>query len=122
MLTTSLRVSVAAAISAVIGGAVAAVGRHTAAALGVVFVWTAVLEGLVRGLRPLWTPWLLGDNLVSFLSWQRMEVQFRPFGSYTISPGRAVFVILGLRGRHAGPRVHVRSHPRRAVIPARSGG
>ena len=41
-LMTSLRVSVAAAISAVIGGAVAAVGRHTAAALGVVFVWTAV--------------------------------------------------------------------------------
>jgi ABC-2 type transport system permease protein len=95
VLTTSLRVALAAAISAVIGASVAAVGRHTSAALGVVFVWTAVIEGLVRGLRPWWTPWLLGDNLVSFLGWQRMEVQFGPFESYTITPGRAVFVIVG---------------------------
>ena len=94
MLTTSLRVSVAAALSAVIGGAVAAIGRHTAAALGVVFVWTAVLEGLVRGFRPLWTPWLLGDNLVTFLSWRTSEHGF-PEGSFVLSPDRAVFVILG---------------------------
>ena len=95
VLTTSLRVSTAAALSAVIGGAVAAIGRHTAAALGVVFVWTAVLEGLVRGLRPLWTPWLLGDNLVTFLSWRTMEFQVSAFESFTITPGRAIFVILG---------------------------
>jgi ABC-2 type transport system permease protein len=95
VLTTSLRVSVAATLSATIGGAVAAVGKHTAAALGVVFVWTAVIEGLIRGLRPLWSPWLLGDNLVSFLGWQRMEVQFSTFESYTVTPGRAVFLILG---------------------------
>jgi ABC-2 type transport system permease protein len=94
VLTTSLRVSVAAAVSAVIGGAVAAVGRHTSAALGVVFVWTAVIEGLIRGLRPLWTPWLLGENLVSFLSWQTTGFQVLT-QSYTITPGRAVFVILG---------------------------
>ena len=95
VLATSLRVAVAAMIAALIGGSVAAVGRHTAAALGVVFVWTAVIEGLIRGLRPRWTPWLLGDNLVSFLGWQRMEVQFAPFESYTITPGRALFVITG---------------------------
>jgi ABC-2 type transport system permease protein len=95
VLTTSLRVAASATFSAVIGAAVAAVGRHTAAALGVVFVWTAVLEGLIRGLRPSWVPWLLGDNLVSFLSWERMEVQFAPFASYTITPGRALFVIVG---------------------------
>jgi ABC-2 type transport system permease protein len=95
VLSTSLRVAVAASISAVIGAAVAAVGRHTAAALGVVFVWTAVIEGLIRGLRPQWTPWLLGDNLVSFLSWQTTENQFDPFASFTISPGRALFVIAG---------------------------
>jgi hypothetical protein len=94
VLTTSLRVSLTAALSAVIGGAVAASGRHTAAALGVVFVWTAVLEGLVRGFRPLWTPWLLGDNLVSFTAWQTSEYQY-PEGTFVISPGRGVFVILG---------------------------
>jgi ABC-2 type transport system permease protein len=95
VLSTSLRIGVAASISAVIGAGVAAVGRHTAAALGVVFVWTAVIEGLIRGLRPKWTPWLLGDNLGSFLSWQTTETQFDSFSSFTITPGRALFVIAG---------------------------
>lgn len=94
VLTTSLRVSVAAAVAAVIGGAVAAVGRHTAAALGVVFIYTAVLEGLVRGFRPSWTPWLLGDNIAAFISWQTTNLQLTS-GSFVLSPGRAVFVILG---------------------------
>jgi ABC-2 type transport system permease protein len=94
-LLTSLRVAAAAAVSAVIGGAVAAVGRHTAAALGVVFVWTAVIEGLIRGFRPLWSPWLLGDNLVSFLSWRTTDYQVSTLEFYTIAPGRAIFVILG---------------------------
>jgi hypothetical protein len=86
---------VAASISAVIGAAVAAVGRHTAAALGLVFVWTAVIEGLIRGFRPHWTPWLLGDNLASFLTWVSTDIQIGPFESYSITPGRALFVILG---------------------------
>lgn len=95
VLSTSLRIGVAASISAVIGAAVAAVGRHTAAALGVVFVWTAVIEGLIRGFRPHWTPWLLGDNLASFLTWVSTDIQIGPFESYSITPGRALFVILG---------------------------
>jgi len=94
VLTTSLRVAVAAAISAVIGAAVAAVGRHTAAALGVVFVWTAVIEGLIRGFRPLWSPWLLGDNIVTFLSWRTTEFGTIQ-GPVTFTPGHAVLVILG---------------------------
>ena len=105
----------AATFSAVIGAAVAAVGRHTAAALGVVFVWTAVIEGLIRGFRPHWTPWLLGDNLVSFLSWESPEVQFAPFDSYSMTPGRALSVLRGLHGRDAGARVRVRPRPRRPV-------
>jgi ABC-2 type transport system permease protein len=92
--TTSLRIGIIAAVAAVIGGAVAAVGRHTAAALGVVFVYTAVLEGLVRAFRPLWSPWLLGDNIVSFVSWQTTEFGVVT-GSYVLSPGRAALVILG---------------------------
>ena len=75
-----------------IGGGVAAVGRHTAAALGVVFVYAAVIEGLIRGFRPRWTPWLLGDNIVSFVSWQTGSVVSSAF---ELSPGRAAFVILG---------------------------
>jgi ABC-2 type transport system permease protein len=92
--TTSLRIAVIAAVAGLIGGAVAAVGRHTSAALGVVFVYTAVLEGLVRAFRPLWSPWLLGDNIVSFVSWQTTEFGVVS-GSYVLSPGRAAFVIVG---------------------------
>jgi ABC-2 type transport system permease protein len=95
VVATAVRVAGAAAIAALIGAAVAAVGRHTAAALGVVFVYTAVLEGLIRAFRPLWSPWLLGDNLVSFLSWQTTDFQISTFESYTITPGRALFVIVG---------------------------
>jgi ABC-2 type transport system permease protein len=94
VLTTSLRVSVAAAVASVIGGAVAAVGRHTSAALGAVFIYTAVLEGLVRGFRPRWTPWLLGDNIAAFISWRATNFQLAS-GSFVLSPGRAVLVILG---------------------------
>jgi ABC-2 type transport system permease protein len=94
VIATSLRIGVAAAIAAALGAGVAAVGRHTAAALGVVFVYAAVLEGIVRAFRPLWTPWLLGDNIVSFVSWQSNSVVFEA-GSYVLSPGRAAFVILG---------------------------
>jgi ABC-2 type transport system permease protein len=92
--TTTLRIAVIAAVAALIGGAVAAVGRHTSAALGVVFVYTAVLEGVVRAFRPLWSPWLLGDNIVSFVAWQTTEFGVES-GSYVLSPGRALFVILG---------------------------
>jgi ABC-2 type transport system permease protein len=97
---TTIRIGVLATISATIGAGVAAVGQRTAAALGVVFVWTAVVEGLIRAFRPLWTPWLLGDNLVSFISWQANTVFTENAaggvaGSYVLSPGRAAFVILG---------------------------
>jgi ABC-2 type transport system permease protein len=92
---TGMRVAAAAAAAAVIGGSIGAVGRHTAAALGAVFVWSAVLEGIVRGVRPRWSPWLLGENVVAFLSWGTMEFQASASESYTITPGHAVLVLLG---------------------------
>ena len=100
LIATSLRIGVVAAVAATLGAGVAAAGQRTAAALGVVFVWTAVVEGLVRAFRPLWAPWLLGDNLVSFISWQANTVFTENTaravaGSYVLSPGRAAVVILG---------------------------
>jgi ABC-2 type transport system permease protein len=94
VVATSLRIGALAAIVAAIGAGVAAVGRHTTAALGIVFIYTAVVEGIVRAFRPQWTPWLLGDNMVSFVSWQNNAEVFDA-GSYVLSPGRAAFVILG---------------------------
>ena len=92
---TSLRIAAVASFAAVVGGGVAAMGRHTAAALAAVFVYAAVVEGLIRGFRPLWTPWLLGDNVVTVVSWRTLEVGLFPTGSYTLEPVRATFVILG---------------------------
>jgi hypothetical protein len=93
VLATGLRVAIAASIGSLIGGGLAALGRHTAAALGVVFVWVAVLEGIVRALRPLWAPWLLGDNVVAFVSWLTTNFQVSAFESYAITPTHSVFVI-----------------------------
>lgn len=56
------------AFSAGVGVAIATVGRNTAAALGVGFVYFGVVEGLIRGLRPAWQPWLVGDNATLFLT------------------------------------------------------
>lgn len=45
------------------GMALAMIGRNTAAALGFGFVYLAVVESLIRGFKPQWSDWLLGDNL-----------------------------------------------------------
>jgi hypothetical protein len=60
---TIARIAAVAAAIGVIGAAVAMIGRHTAAALGAVFVYMAVLESIVRGLRPGLGRFLLGDNI-----------------------------------------------------------
>jgi hypothetical protein len=62
------RGAVAAALVALLGLSLAGLGRNTAAALGAGFVYLAVVENLVRGLRPQWTPWLLTDNAARFVA------------------------------------------------------
>ena len=62
-----LRVGGATTFAAWLGFALAVVGRNTAAALGVGFVYLAIVENLIRGFRPHWNDWLIGDNLGRFL-------------------------------------------------------
>jgi hypothetical protein len=93
VLLTWVRISAIASVAAMIGGGIAAVGRHTAGAIGVVFVYLAVIEGLIRGLRPRWTPWLLGENIVTFVSWQAQQIQRSAVDSFTLRPGMSVVVI-----------------------------
>ncbi len=64
----TVRVAAVGSLTAVMGCAIATVGRNTTAALGAAFVYFAVLEGLIRGFRPHWQPWLLGDNAGQFIS------------------------------------------------------
>ena len=64
---TVARVGIVAAATCAIGCAITMIGRHTAGALGVAFVYFAVVEGFIRGLKPSWQPWLLGDNAGRFI-------------------------------------------------------
>jgi ABC-type transport system involved in multi-copper enzyme maturation permease subunit len=66
----ALRVAALCGIGSAIGFSIASVARNTAAALGVGFGYTVIVENLVRGLRPQWIPWLVGDNAVVFITGQ----------------------------------------------------
>jgi len=62
-----LRSAAAASLASALGLALAMIGRNTAAAMGVTFGYLAIVEGLIRALRPGWQKWLLGDNLSVFI-------------------------------------------------------
>jgi hypothetical protein len=55
------------------GCAIATIGRNTAAALGIAFGCFAIVENAIRGLRPNWTPWLLGDNIIVVITAQQQN-------------------------------------------------
>jgi len=63
----AFRVAVLSTIFAGFGFGLASAGRNTAVALGVGFGYLVIVENLVRGLRPQWTPWLLTDNAGLFI-------------------------------------------------------
>lgn len=63
-----LRASGLAAGAALLGYAVASIGRNTAAALGMAFAYVSIFEALVRGLKPAWQRWLIGENGAVFLT------------------------------------------------------
>jgi hypothetical protein len=67
------RSSLLTAIVAVLGVALATLGRNTAFALGVVFAWVAVIEGVIRGLRPGWAQYLWVENIVTAEEWGQMK-------------------------------------------------
>jgi ABC-2 type transport system permease protein len=66
-----LRAASVAAIAATIGGALASIGRNSAAALGIVFGYLAIAEPLLRGWRPGWGLWLVTNNLATFIEGTR---------------------------------------------------
>jgi hypothetical protein len=59
------RLTVLAALLALLGFGLANLVRNTGAALGVGFLYVAVVEPAVRALRPTWQPWLLTDNVAA---------------------------------------------------------
>jgi len=67
------RTSLLTALVSVLGVALATLGRNTAFALGVGFAWIAVIEGVIRGLRPGWAEYLWIENIVTTEEWAQME-------------------------------------------------
>jgi ABC-2 type transport system permease protein len=88
------RVSALAGAASIIGGAIAMLGRNTAAALGAAFVYLAVLEGIVRGLRPALGRFLLGDSITTVVIGHDRQI-FDP--SAMTSSGTAALTITPLR-------------------------
>jgi hypothetical protein len=84
------RVSALAGAASVIGGAIAMIGRNTAAALGGVFVYLTVLEGIVRGLRPALGRFLLGDSIVTLVIGRELMADD---GGVPHTPARALVVV-----------------------------
>lgn len=75
---TVLRGATVAALASGIGAALAMIGRHTVAAVGVVYGYLAVLEGIMRGLKPHWQRWLLGDNAAMFVVGSNLDGAVNP--------------------------------------------
>ena len=67
------RTALLTSIAAMLAVALATLGRNTAFALAVVFAWIAVIENVIRGLRPAWAPYLWGENLGTVVPWKQMH-------------------------------------------------
>jgi ABC-2 type transport system permease protein len=65
---SGLRISATASGASVMGLVVAMIGRNVAAALGGIFVYVAVIEGILRAIRMKLGLWLLGDNVGIFIT------------------------------------------------------
>jgi ABC-type transport system involved in multi-copper enzyme maturation permease subunit len=78
LVAAMLRVCLLTAIGAMLGVALATLGRNTAFALVAVFAWIVALEGVVRGLKPGLARFLWGENLTTVLTWAQLDnVSFR---------------------------------------------
>jgi hypothetical protein len=84
------RVAVLAGLSAVLGAAVATIGRATAAGLMAVGGWLAVVENLLRAWRPGLARHSLAGNSTVLLTWADLEGEI-----WTRPPGLALLVLVG---------------------------
>jgi ABC-type transport system involved in multi-copper enzyme maturation permease subunit len=75
-----VRAVVAACASAgsLIGLAIAMLARNTAAAIGAGFAYLAVIEGIIRGLRPGWQHYLLADNIAVVVTGGDADIMREP--------------------------------------------
>jgi hypothetical protein len=86
-----LRVSAISAVAGLFGMAIAMYTRSVTAAMASGFIYLAVIEGLIRGYRPGFSRYLVGDNAAAWVSGH-------PFSatdpSYSVTVAHAVVVLL----------------------------
>ena len=80
-----LRVGAIAAVASVIAVAISTIGRSTAASLGVIFVYLALVESLLRGLLPRLIPWLLSANLFVIVDGRAQSLEGGGAVSFTLT-------------------------------------
>ena len=68
-----VRTALLTALAAMLAVALATLGRNTAFAFAALFGWVAVVEGLIRGLRPGWAQYLFGENVGTVVPWKQMD-------------------------------------------------
>lgn len=90
----AFRSAVLASFCAGLGFGIASLGRNTAAALGVGFAYMLIVENIVRGLKPEWTPWLLTDNAAMFIINERSA--FPQLGRSVVGAGLYLAVLTGV--------------------------
>ena len=73
LLGSAGREAVVIALAALLGAALATIGRNTTAALGTAFVYLAIVEGIVRGIWPERARWLIGENATIVLTGKRFD-------------------------------------------------
>lgn len=74
------RIAIVTGTAAALGAALATIARNTAAAIVAPWAWLALVEGLVRGLAPEWSRWLVGDNATVVLNWTSFDHDQATFG------------------------------------------
>jgi ABC-2 type transport system permease protein len=86
------RIAVMTAILALIAVAISTIGRTTAASLGVVFVYLALVESLLHVLIPRITPWLLSVNTAVFVDGRAQDVGDNP--PVHLTPGHSTVIVV----------------------------
>ena len=84
-----VRVASITSIAAVFSVALATIGRNTAFALAVVFAWFAVIESMIRSLRPGWAQYLWGEQIATVVPWDQIEGE-----GFSRGPLLALFTII----------------------------
>ncbi len=86
------RGAIIAGLAAALGFAIGSTARNTTTALIIGFVYFAVGESLLRGLKPAWQPWLIGDNAILFIVANPVEFTFAGAPRSTLG---ALMVVVG---------------------------